>query len=218
MDSLHLAKKIFNLSLYPYQSYSNFVLKELCNFFTWNQENTIEFWKCLSHSKWHLHNAVNKNTKSFSSILLLLYKQLWDFSKKSKCNDIIKTCKMMFQASDSKEKHFHDLVNGNNNSIKPPYTRGGSWLKFFSHSNSLYARAFRAITNHTLISEYRIRSFPRKDFSCPCRSYSIKSRYHILYGCRRFSNYWNLRRDLIRHFVLFLEFNAGAFTFCNNSI
>ena len=125
MDSLHLAKKIFDPSLHPYQSHSNFVLKELCNFFTQNQENTIEFWKCPSHSKWHLHNIVDKNTKSFNSILLLLCKQLWDFSKKSKCDDIIKTCKTKFQASDSKEKCFLDLVNGNDNSIEPSYTRGG---------------------------------------------------------------------------------------------
>jgi len=51
MDSLHLVKKIFDPSLHSYQSHSNFVLKKLCNFFTQNQENTIEFWECLSYSK-----------------------------------------------------------------------------------------------------------------------------------------------------------------------
>ena len=74
-DSLHTVKKIFDLSLHFYQSHSNFVLKELCNFFTWSQKNTIEFWEFLSHSKWYLHNAVNKNTKLFSLILLLPCKQ-----------------------------------------------------------------------------------------------------------------------------------------------
>ena len=217
-DFLHSAKKIFNPSLHPYQSHLNFVLKELCNFFTQSQENIIVFWECLSHSKWHFHNAVNKDTKSFSPILLLLCKQSWDFSKKSECNNIIKNWKMMFQASDSKEKHFLDLVDGDDNPIEPSYTKGGSWLRFFSHSNSLCARASRMITNHTLIGEYRIRFFPRKDFSCPCRSYSIESRHHILHECRRFNNYWNLKRDLISHFVLFPEFNLGAFSFCNDSI
>ena len=124
----------------------------------------------------------------------------------------------LFQASDSKGKHFLDLVDGDDNPIEPSYTRGGSWLKFFGHSNSLCARASRAITNHAPIGEYRIRFFPREDFSCPCGSYPIESRHHILHECRRFNNYWNPRRDLISHFVLFLEFNPGAFAFRNVSI
>ena len=128
----------------------NFVLKELWIFFSQNQENTIEFWECLSCSNWCLHNAVNKNTKSFGPVLLLLCKWLWDFSKKSECNDIIKTWKIIFQASDSKEKHFLDLVDSNDNLIKPSYIRRGSWLKFFTYSNSLCTRASRAITNHVL--------------------------------------------------------------------
>ena len=75
-DFLYIAKKIFDPLLHPYQSHSNFILKELCNFFTQSQENTIEFWECPSCSKWYLHNTVDKDTKSFSPILLLLCKQL----------------------------------------------------------------------------------------------------------------------------------------------
>ena len=125
---------------------------------------------------------------------------------------------MMFQASDSKGKHFLDLVDSDDNSIKPLYIREGSWLGFFGYSNSLYTRVFRAITNHALISEYRLRFFPREDFSCLCESYPIESRSYILYECKRFNNYWNPRRDLISHFVLFLELNPGAFAFYNDSI
>ena len=125
---------------------------------------------------------------------------------------------MTFQASDTKGKHFLDLVDIDNNPIKLLYTKGSSWLKFFGHSNSLCTRASRAITNHALISEYRIRFFPREDFSCPCGSYPIKSRYHILHEYRRFNNYWNPRRDSISHFVLFLEFNLSTFAFCNDFI
>jgi len=35
-DSLYSAKKIFDLFLHSYQSHSNFVFKELCNFFIQN--------------------------------------------------------------------------------------------------------------------------------------------------------------------------------------
>jgi len=125
---------------------------------------------------------------------------------------------MIFQASNFKGKHFLDLVDGNDNPIEPSYTRGGSWLKFFSHSNFLCTKASRAIINYAPIGEYRIRFFPREDFSCLYGSYPIESGCHILHEYKRFNNYWNLRRDLINYFVLFLEFNLSAFAFRNVSI
>ena len=116
------------------------------------------------------------------------------------------------------EKHFLDLVDADNKPIEPLYIKGSSWLKFFGHSNFLYVRATRAITNHAPIGEYRLRFFSREDFSCLCRLYPIKSRHHILHKYKRFNNYWNPRGDLISHFVLFLEFNLGIFAFNNTSI
>ena len=67
--------------------------------------------------------------------------------------------KMMFQASNLKENQFLDLLDDDNNTIEPSYVKGGSWLKMFGHSNSLCVHATRAITNHTLIGEYRLRFF-----------------------------------------------------------
>ena len=42
-DSIHAAKKIFNISLHPYQSHAVAILSELHYFFTINQSNFIEF-------------------------------------------------------------------------------------------------------------------------------------------------------------------------------
>jgi len=75
-----------------------------------------------------------------------------------------------------KEKQFLDLLNSDGNGLEPSYIKGGSWLKFFSHFNSLCARAMRAIINHILIGEYKLRFFPREEFSCPCGFYSIETR------------------------------------------
>ena len=83
---------------------------------------------------------------------------------------------MTFQASDFKERNFLNLLNCDDNIIELLYIKGGSWLKFFGHSNSLYARASRVITNHASISEYRLRFFPRKEFRCLCRTYPIEMR------------------------------------------
>ena len=96
---------------------------------------------------------------------------------------------MTFQALDLKGKQFLDLLDENNNIIEPFYAKEGSWLKIFSHSNSLCACALQAITNHTLIGEYRLRFFPREEFKYSCDSYSIKTRHYILYKCNRFNRY-----------------------------
>jgi len=96
---------------------------------------------------------------------------------------------MIFQASDLKGKQFLDLLDNNNNIIEPFYAKEESWLKVFSYSNSLYMHASRAITNHAPIGKYRLRFFPREEFKCSCRSYSIESRHHILHECDRFYGY-----------------------------
>jgi len=117
------------------------------------------------------------------------YKSSWDFSKKKECDDLSNTWKMIFQALDLKGQHFLELHDNNNNIIEPSYVKGGSWLKFFSYSNSLYARATRAITNHAPIGEYRLRFFPWESFNCPCGSYPVETRHHILHECERYNKY-----------------------------
>ena len=75
----------------------------------------------------------------------------------------------------------------------------------------------RAITNHAPIGEYRLRFFLREKFKCPYDMYPIKSRRHILHDCSRFNGYWNLRRDTLSHFVMFLKSNPNIFAFLSNS-
>jgi len=104
----------------------------------------------------------------FNLTLLYPCKNSWEFSKKSECDDILNVWKMTFQASDLKEKQFLDLLDDKNNIIKPSYSKGGSWLKAFGHSNSLCARATRAITNHAPTGKYRLRFFLREEFKCSC--------------------------------------------------
>ena len=123
---------------------------------------------------------------------------------------------MMFQASNLKRNYFLDLLDDNNNIIEPTYVKKGSWLKTIGHSNSLCAHITKAITNHTSIGEYRLMFFPREEFKCPCGQYPIKSRQHILHECGRFNSYRNPRRDSLSHFVIFLEFNPNAFSFCDS--
>ena len=61
---------------------------------------------------------------------------------------------MTLQMLDLKGKQFLNLLNDDLTDIEPSYTKEGPWIKYFSHSNLLYIRAMRAITNHALIEEY----------------------------------------------------------------
>ena len=216
-DSIHVAKKIFDPSLHLYQIHAVAILNKLHKFFIRNQNNLIKFWECPSWLNWSLHKVVDKDSKAFNSSPVFLCKISWDFSRKTKCDDIINNWKMIFQASDLKGRQFLDLLDKDFNIIKPCYTKKGSWLKLFGHLNSLYACATRAITNHAPIGEYRLRFFPREKFKCLCGLYPIESRQHILHECRRFNGYWNPRQDSLNHFVMFLEANPNAFTFNDNS-
>ena len=123
---------------------------------------------------------------------------------------------MIFEASDGKGRNFLNLVNDDYKDIEPSYIKGGPWLQTFGHLNSVCTRATRAITNHAPIEEYHLRFFPNKDFKCPCRNYSIESRRYILHDCTRFNGYWNHRRDLLCHFIMFLIANPKAFVFIGN--
>ena len=214
---IHATMKIFDPSSHPYQVHSAAILNELRLFFLHHQDNFIEFWECPSYCNWNLHKVVDKETKAFNPISLFPCKMSWDFNKKSQCNNIANIWKMTFQASDFKGKQFLDLLDGDDNIIEPLYIKGGAWLKYFGHLNSLCARASRAITNHAPIGEYRLRFFPREEFRCPCGMYPIKSRCHILHECRRFNEYWNPQRDSINHFVMFLETNPSVFAFLDST-
>ena len=215
-NSIHVAKKIFDTKLHPYQIHATAILKELRQFFSKRQENHIEFWECPSHLKWNLHCSTNKDSKAFKLVLVLPSKISWDFCKKIDSDNYINLWKMTFQASDGKGNQFLDLMDDNLETIEPSYTKEGPWLQAFGHSNSLCTRATRAITNHTLIGKYCLRFFPKEEFKCPCGQYPIETRRHILYECMNHNGYWNPRRDTLNHFIMFLRSNPKAFTFSGN--
>ena len=193
------------------------ILGDLRHFFSKDLNNSIEFWECPSRLDWHLHKAVDLETKAFNPTPAYPCKTSWDYSKKSECDNISNTWKMTFQASDGKGRQFLDLLDNNSNDIKPSYIKGGPWLQAFGQSNSLCAQVMRAITNHAPIGEYRLRFFPREEFKCPCSVYPIESRRHILHDCSRFNGYWNPRRDSLSHSVMFLKSNPNVFAFLSNS-
>ena len=163
--------------------------EELRKFFKRDHSNLIKFLNCPSQYKQTLHTIVNKEMKNFDLVLIFPCKSSWKFDKKKECDDILNNWKMTFQASNNKEKYFLNLLDDDLNPIESLYSKKELWLKFFGHSNSLYARASRAIINHTPIEEYQLRFFPQEEFKCLCSQYPIKIRQYIFHECRRFNNY-----------------------------
>jgi len=62
-DSIHVAKKISDLSSHMLQKQVALILRDLREFFNCHPENVIEFWECPSKSNWHLYKAVDTDTK-----------------------------------------------------------------------------------------------------------------------------------------------------------
>ena len=155
-DSIHAAKKIFNLFSNMLQKQAALILNDLRKFFNCHYENIIEFWEYPSKSNWKLHKIINIKTNPFNLTFFSLNNNSWDFSKKSECNDIINKQKIMFQALDLKGRNFMDLADSNNNVLEPIYSKSSTQLQYFGYSNTLYARTTRAITNYASIGKYQL--------------------------------------------------------------
>jgi len=95
-DFIHVAKKFFDPLSHPLQIHAMAILKELRHFFSRNSSNSIEFWESSSCFNWHLHKAVDHESKSFNPIHIFPCKMSWDFSRKSECDDILHNWKMTF--------------------------------------------------------------------------------------------------------------------------
>ena len=89
IDSIHVTRKIFSLLIHSFQVHLAAISKELRKFFIANNNNSIEFWECSSYYDQPLFKSINRDIKHFHQMSFLSCKLSWDFSKKSKCNDII---------------------------------------------------------------------------------------------------------------------------------
>jgi len=73
-NSIHVTKKIFDPMSHPFQIHVIAILEKLCYFFSRNSNNAIEFWESPSHLNWHLHKAVDHESKSSNPTSIYPYK------------------------------------------------------------------------------------------------------------------------------------------------
>ena len=118
-------RRIFDSITHPCQIQLIAIALDLRAFFNKHTQNSIDFWDCPSNAKWSHHMSVDKDTKKFNLTPILSCKELWDFSKKEECNNIIRNWQMTFQTSDFEGNHFLKLLDNDDHTIAPTYTKGG---------------------------------------------------------------------------------------------
>ena len=125
-DTIHLVRCIFDSTTHCYQIQLIVIALDLKIFFNKHTQNLINFWNCPSNVKWSHYMSVNKDIKKFNLTPILPCKELWDFSKKEEYDNIIRNWQMTFQTSDFKVNHFLKLLDNDDHTIAPTYTKEGS--------------------------------------------------------------------------------------------
>jgi len=124
-DTIYRAQKMFNILLHPYKTLVIPIIEKIYNFFAKSPDNIITIWYCPTSLKWKLHKDVDNDVKSSRITPTFPSKKSWDYSRKSKCNDLLNYWKMSFQVSDRKRCNFLDLDDDNKGKpIKPYYKKG----------------------------------------------------------------------------------------------
>jgi len=95
-DTIHLVRYIFDLTTHPYPIQLIAIVQDLRVFFNKHANILIDFWNCSNNTKCSYYISVDKNTKKFNLTPILLYKELWDFSKKEECDNIIRNWQIIF--------------------------------------------------------------------------------------------------------------------------
>jgi len=95
-DSIHAAKRIFDMSSHPYQSLVTPLATKIHHFFAKSPNHVIEIWHCPSNLKWKPHKDIDNVVKASQIAPTFSSKESWDFSKKSECDDLLKYWKYHF--------------------------------------------------------------------------------------------------------------------------
>ena len=112
---------------------------------------------------------------------------------------------MTFQILNYKKNHFFNLLDDDYLLIKPSYMKGSVWFKLIGHSDSLYVKVTKAITNYAFIGKYGF--FPKKTLNVYTEH--ILSNLGIIF----FISIENIIiiEALYGIFTAFLEFNPEVF-------
>ena len=175
-DSLTVARRAVDVSVYSGQTYSLAIVQALRGFFTNHSDRSTHFWDCPSKAQWSLYFLVHEDATS-TKIAAGRYPATSLDALQSKsaaaCLDVWRTS---FAHPSSQGRHFLLLKGGIKNLLQPFYAKGRGWLLFIGKSVTLCARVTRAILNHAPIEEFRQRFFLAERTQCPCGHCQVGTR------------------------------------------
>ena len=214
-DSIASAKLAVDPSTHSGQMLSQGVCVALKHWLSGDPRRGIEFLAVPSSEKWEFHHAVHRHVTSFPQVAYGL-RPFTSIAclRKEAVDDVLESWRQLYSTSSYKGRSNMDLASGVDPSIpgKPTYLSGGPWLPHVSGSNSLCARAVRAVTGHAPIGLYRVRFFPNESVGCSCGA-ALEGRYHIFVRCPNHKRELDRPPQTICELIDFLNANPGAFAF-----
>ncbi|KJA13170.1 hypothetical protein HYPSUDRAFT_1080581, partial [Hypholoma sublateritium FD-334 SS-4] len=183
-DHIASAKKALDPSVHSGQGHSLAVCRALLVWFAADPLNTLEFYDCPSKAEWDVHHEVHQFLLGLPPVPGLRPRMTLDSLHKyatDRCN--AEWRQLFFRNPTFASRQFLQLLDLDNNLIKPSYLKGGSWIPAAKVSTSLVSRMTRAILGHAPIGEYYSRFLPDEDSACPCGEVAFETRDHILNHC-----------------------------------
>jgi len=126
------------------------------------------------------HQLVDDQVKVGKCTSIFPSKELYLFSRKKECDNILHEWQESFMDNPKKGQYFLSFEDKKQQVIKPTYAKGGSWLPFIGFTNSLCARFTHMTIGYAPIREYRQRFFPHLPTSCLCGETEVQTHKHIV--------------------------------------
>jgi len=124
IDSIAAAKKILKLHINLFQNIVLLLISNIKLFLGRDRQNTIYFWYYPSKAKWPRHKLVNDQVKVTNDIPIPPSKNFFLFSRKKRCNNILKKWQTSFSSSQKKGQLFLNFEDKKEQVIKPTYAKG----------------------------------------------------------------------------------------------
>ena len=154
--------------MHPGQTHSLAVYSALRLFFSQGHGYRIDFWDCPSKAEWSLHQLVHNDVTNTKVSTGPHPATSINFLRSKSVISCLDTWRTLFNCPTVQGQHFLPLRDRNQRFLQSNYSKGGSWLPYIGQSVTLYARAARAILNHTPIGEYRQHFFSAECTQCLC--------------------------------------------------
>ncbi|KJA20098.1 hypothetical protein HYPSUDRAFT_142665 [Hypholoma sublateritium FD-334 SS-4] len=155
MDHIASAKKALDASIHSGQGHSLVVCRTLLVWLDTNPLNILKFYNCPSKAEWDVHYEVHQFLKGLPPVPGLWPRMTLDSLRKyatDRCN--AEWGQLFFRNPTFAGQQFLQLLNLDDNLIKPSYLKGGSWIPVAKASTSLVSRMTQPILGHAPISEY----------------------------------------------------------------